>query len=371
MRRLPLMLPAVTVLVLLLVRPGLVPAQAPPEDQESEVGNGGRSPIALVVFDFKVREGTDADTGKRIADALSARLAEERRFRVVPRGEIAAGLEKEGLEPPAPGERVPAVEAGHLLGARHAVFGRAFAAGGFSYLMVKVISTEDLSLTGVIVKGAPGEEVASLPVRAAEKLGGLELTRERTDAPTLREWLRERAATSKAPRIAVIMSESHLGRQLPQSICEAATVRLLRDVGLDARSCGTPESQQWARSLRWEVNEGGRDAREAMQELPPGTEDADLLIVGHGWSSTTPKHGSYGKLVICDSRVETKVIDLATGLPMGEESAAWELGIGPTREEAARKALERTGVTAAFYSSGHIARWMEQHPSAADGQEED
>jgi len=333
----------------------------PPADQAAP------APITLVVFDFKVQEGMSAGTGKRIADALSSRLAEEKDFRVVLRTEIKAGLEKEGLEPPAPGERVLSIEAGHLLGAELAVFGRAFAYGGSSYLIAKVVSTEDLSLNGVIVKGAPGEELASLPVRAAEELSGLDLMRKReADVMEVKKLVEERGHTFRLPRYAVIMSESHLGQQLPQSICETATAQFLLDVGLDAYACGTPESRQWAKSLRWETHEGGRDEPGPMRELPAETEGADLLIVGHGWSSPTPKHGSYGKLAICDSRVEVKVIDLATALEVGQGMSEG-LSLGRTEEEAARKALERAGEQAAFYI-GRYRAWLEQHPLSPEAQ---
>jgi len=346
-------------LLLVLARAVLAKEAAPTDGTGPPPAHqGAPTPITLVVFDFKVQQGMGADTGKRIADALSSRLAEERDFRVVPRREINAGL-VEDLGPPAPGERVPAIEAGHLLGAELAVFGRAFTSGGFSYLIAKMVSTDDLTLSGVMVKGAPGEEAASLPVRAAQKLSGLDLMRKRTNAFSLKEWLRERAPKGKAPRIAVIMSESHLGRQLPQSICEAAATKFLLDAGLEAYACGTPASRQWAKSLM--------DGQAGVGELPPETEGADLVIAGHGWSSPTPKHGSYGKLAICDSRVTVKVFDRATGLEMGKVMGEG-LSLGRTEEEAARKALQRAGQGAARYCGDPIRVWSAQHPSSAEKQ---
>jgi len=374
--------PMVVALLLVLAGAALAKGAAPTDGTGPLPANrSAPAPITLVVFDFKVQQGMRADTGERIADALSARLAQEQGFRVVPRADICAGLEKEGLEPPTPGERVPAVEGGHLLGAELAIFGRAFASDGSNYLIAKIVSTGDLTLSGVIVRGWLGEEQIALAVRLAHRL--TDLLQDRSSKTLscqllpqrarrlrrMKEWLKKWTQDCSLPRIAVVMSESHLGQQLPQSVCEAAATKLLLDAGLDAYACGTPESQQWARGLRWRVNARGREAREAMQDLPPGTEGADLLIVGHGWSSTTARHGSYGRLAICDSRVETKVIDLATGLLMGEESGAWGLALGRTEEEAARKALERAGVTAAASVRRHIERWMEQHPSTAEKQE--
>ena len=371
MRRPPLMLPAVIVLVLFLVRPGLAPGQAPPEGQESEVGNGGLSPLALVVFDFKVKEGIDADTGKRIADALSSRLAQEQDFRVVPRTGITEGLEQEGLGPPTPGERVSSVEAGHLLGAGLAVFGRACTSNGSNYLIAKIVSTEDLTLSGVIVEGWLGEEQTALAVRAAQRLSDLlhdrstrspayrSPPRRARSVPRMSEWLREWTRNCALPRIAVIMSESHLGRQLPQPICEASATQFLLDVGLDAYACGTPESQRWAKGLM--------DTQATLGEFPPETEGADLVLVGHGWSSPTPKHGSYGRLAICDSRVTVKLFDRETGLEMGQTMGDG-LSLDRSEEEAARKALERAGERAALYVGDQIRTWSAQHPTSTQEQ---
>ena len=371
MRRLPVMLPGVIVLVLFLVRPGLVPGQAPPEYQESEVGNGGRSPIALVVFDFKVKEGIGANTGKRIADALSSRLAQEQDFRVVPRTGITEGLEQEGLGPPAPGERVPAIEAGHLLGAGLAVFGRAFASDGSRYLIAKIVNTEDLTLSGVIVKGWLGEEQTALAVRAAQRLSDLlhdrsngspayHLPSQRAKGVRrMKAWLTKSTENCVLPRVAVIMSESHLGGQLPTPICETAATQFLLDVGLDAYACGTPASRQWAKGLM--------DIQATLGEFPPETEGADLVVAGHGWSSPTPKHGSYGRLAICDSRVTVKVFDRATGLEMGQTMGEG-FSLGRTEEGAARKALERAGEQVALYTGDQIRVWSVQHPTSSQEQ---
>jgi hypothetical protein len=101
-----------------------------------------------------------------------------------------------------------------------------------------------------------------------------------------------------------------------------------------------------------------------MRGLPPETEGADLVIIGHGWSSTTPKYGAYGKLAICDARVEVKVINRTTGLQLGAADA-WGLALGRTEEEAARKALERAGRSVAAHTGGWIEGWAIQHASSA------
>ncbi len=322
-------------------------------------------PISLVVFDFKVPEGMRADTGGKLADALSSRLAEEQDFRIVPRSDIKAGLEKEGLGPPAPGERVPAVEAGHLLGAGVAVFGRACTSNGSNYLIAKVVSTEALTLSGVIVEGWLGEEQIALAVRAAQRFGDL-LHDESTKSPAhqlpprrtrmlrrMSEWLREWTKNCTLPRLSVVMSESHLGQQLPESICEASAARFLRDAGLDAHACGTPASRRWAKDLM--------DTQATLGEFPPETESADLVVVGHGWSSPTTKHGSYGKVAICDSRVTVKVFDRASGLELGQTMGEG-LSLGRTEEGAARKALGRAGEQVASYVGDQIRAWSAQHP---------
>jgi hypothetical protein len=358
---------------------GLWPARLWPAEQAGQGRTQSQQqspPVTLVVFDFGVQEGMGAEAGRQIADALSARLTQEKGLRVIPRTEIAAGLQKEGLEPPAPNDRVAAVEAGHFLGAELAVFGRAYLSRGSSYVVAKVVSTEDLALTGVIVKGAPEEEVTLLGERAAAKLS--EVIQNQQGAgwtyslPS--QWvarvLRRGAAMgqgvgeSKPPRVAVLMSEGHLGKQLPQSICELSATRFFQDADLDAYSCGTPQSQQWAKSLRWEANERGKDEPGPMKGLPAETEGADLVIVGLGWSSPTPKYGAYGKLAICDARVEVKVIDRATGLQLGSTDA-WGLSLGRTEEEAARKALERAGTLVAAYTGRLIEGWAKQHSSTA------
>jgi hypothetical protein len=340
------------------------------------------APISVVVFDFGVPEGMSPEVGRQVADALSARLAQEKDFRVVPRTEIAAGLQKEGLEPPAPNDGAAAVEAAYLLGAELAVFGRAYLSGGSNYLAAKVVSTEQLTLTGVILKGAPEEEMTLLAERAAAKLSDVEVIQEQQGAgwsfvlppQRIARVLRWRpviwhpVAARKPPRVAVLMLEGHLGKQLPQSICELSAARFYHDTGLDAYACGTPESQQWAKGLRWEANERGRAAAGPMKDLPAETEGAGLVIVGHGWSSPTPKYGAYGKLAICDSRVEVKVIDRATGLQLATFDA-WGLALGRTEEEAGRMALERAGMRVAANTLWLIEDWDKKHPSTTQAVE--
>ena len=357
--------------MMLLICGSLRPARLHSAEPTEEAGTGAGQqspPVTFVVFDFKVQEGTDAEVGKRIAEAVSARLAQEKDFRVLPRTEIVAGLQKEGLAAPAPGDRVAAVEAGHFLGAEWAVFGRVVTSGSASYLIAKVVSTEDLALAGVIVKAAPQEEVTLLAERAAAKLSGVLPGQHSMGwasgrpsplfarSQSWRALLRQRVGDGTLPRVAVLMSEGHLGKQLPQSICEAAATQFLLDAGLDARSCGTTQSQQWARSLRWEANDRGRDEPGPMRGLPPETEGADLVIIGHGWSSPTPKYGAYGELVICDARVEVKVIDRATGLQVSSQNA-WGMALGRTEDEAGRKALEQAGRFVAAYAGGQIEGW--------------
>jgi hypothetical protein len=362
--------------MMLLICGSLRPARLWPAEQDGDGLKQAQEqspPVTVVVFDFGVQEGMGAEAGRQIADALSARLAQEKDLRVVPRTQITAGLQKEGLEPPAPGERVPSVEAGNLLGAELAVFGQVAACEGASYLIAKVVSTEDLSLSGVIVKSLPEENLTLVAERAAVKLGDLLNLQGKVSAvrlltvqrnrgahvTELKKVAEEKAKKFRLPSFAVVMSESHLGNQLPQSICEAATNQFLLDAGLDARSCGTPQSQQWARSLRWEANERGQEPK----ELPAETQGVDILLVGHGWSSPTPKRGAYGKLAICDARVEVRIFDRAKGLQLGQ--GMYEgLALARTEEEAARKALQRAGEEAGMWlGRGGVS--MARQPLAA------
>ncbi len=260
-------------------------------------------PPAAAVLTFESNLADPPDSGRLLADILSARLDVLGELTMVERADLAKVLDEQklvlsGLVSPDDAPRV-----GKLLGAKLLVTGRINATGTKVYVICKIVSSETGQVKGFFLSLPQNVSLDEVMEKVHEQfagslgdwVGGLVPARERgaDDVAILQRRLQGRQAQT----VAVVVPEVHIGPPAVDPAVETEFKKLLTEAGVKV----TPLSAELAARLAKGVKDRAR-----LGELLPGTR---YLVYGEAFSENG---GQVHGLVVGVARAEIQILDLQT-----------------------------------------------------------
>jgi len=245
----------------------------------------GQPPLTVAVIDFTTTGSVPAEWGEQGASLLSALLSAEGNWVLVERAELKKLLSEQELGLSGTVNTATAAKVGQLTGAKVLVTGRVFKAGGETYAVAKVMSTETSRVYGAIAKGDGGDGIPDLATTLAAKVG--EVLREKANTlvanvPTEEDRVRNILAAigdGNRPSISVKIPEVHIGTPTVDPAAET-------EIAMLARRCGFTLVDAESRTK------------------------ADFEVTGEAFSERGIR---LGNLISCKARVEVKVRDNRSG----------------------------------------------------------
>ncbi|MEX0654592.1 MAG: CsgG/HfaB family protein [Phycisphaeraceae bacterium] len=344
--------------MLLVLALGL-PAAA--QEGEPEPAAADR-PLTVAVLDFDVDDVADAGLGEIIGQTVTIMLAGEPGFETLDRAAIDRLLAEQELTLTGLVDTAAAVEVGQLVGARLLIVGRAFQLGERTFITAKLIGTETSRVDGVLVQGEPGapldELVLALAQRLAERLpeAGPRLVADGRPVDPL-PALREALAGRELPRVAVVITEEHVGQPrdrpaAPDPAAETEVKRLLRAAGVTVQDVEGNVLTQWAEAAR----------RGRRQPWPRELAGVDLVVAGEAFSEFAAQIGNLHSVA---ARVEINVISRSRGEIVVADRATTR-AVDLAEQIAGKSALEKAGRSVAV----ELLRYIDEHaPAAGDGED--
>ncbi len=190
-----------------------VPAATNPAGAEAATAPAS---ITVAILPFDANLPGSPDTGKQIADTLTATLGSMDGLTLVDRDALGKVLTEHALNLTGLVDADKAVQVGKLVGAKLLVTGRAFVLGKQLFVTAKIIGTETSLVDGVLVKGPDDADVGKLVVELTGKIadrvtkdGGRLIASNdafKDPIPGLKAQLAER----KKPTITISVTERHI-----------------------------------------------------------------------------------------------------------------------------------------------------------------
>jgi TolB-like protein len=270
-------LPVVCVIAFIVLLTGLLPVQA---DEVTAV-------YPLAVFPFQERGRDVSELGGTVTDLLFANLVINPEMYLVDREDLKKILDEQELNLSGLVNPDMATKVGHLTGAKILITGSVLQVDTTLYVIAKIIGTETSRVLGASVKGGVRDELDGLIEDLAEKVGETVSKRagDLVAKPVTREdrlaALKKKIGNGKRPTVFIDVTERHVGQTAIDPAAET-------------------ELTLFCTSLGFEVidrEEGNRN-------------EADVLIVGEGFSEFAARHGN---LISVKARLEVKAVDRDTG----------------------------------------------------------
>ncbi|MFA5205124.1 MAG: CsgG/HfaB family protein [Lentisphaeria bacterium] len=228
----------------------------------------------VAILPFEERGSGAAGMAGKVGDILFAKLVTEPDLQLVDRADLKKTTDELGLNVSGMVSADKAVKLGEFTGAKILVSGSVIEAGGSLFLVAKVIGTETSRVVGASVKGSARDNLVGLTEKLADATAkvirdrsGELVAKPRTDQDVIAD-LKKALGDSVRPKVAVHITEQHLGRVVPDPAAETEYGLLLKATGF---------------------------------EVVTDDAAADVVISGEGFSETA---GQFGNLISAKARLE-------------------------------------------------------------------
>ncbi len=268
-------------LVLALSGRGVADDKAKPAEKIAQ-------PVPTAIISFQDRGGKDNKMlGAKVTDLLFAELVAKPEMYLVDRDELSKVLTEHELNLSGAVNPEQGIQVGQLTGAKLIVTGSVLQVESNLYLVAKIIGTETTSVLGASVKGKTDDDIG----RMVEKLAGeiaetISTKSDKLIAKTL----------TKEDRLAAL--KKTLGEKKRPSVVVSVKERHVSQIVIDPAA--QTELEMYAKETGFPV----------VDRLEGDKSDADILIVGEGFSEFS---GKIGNLVSVKARLEVKAIDRRSG----------------------------------------------------------
>lgn len=271
---------ATAALAIVLLSTAILPAQEEKNDDELAV-----YPVAILPFQERGRDA--AELGPKVTDLLFAQLIANPDLYLVEREDITKLFDEQELNLSGLVNPSQATQVGYLTGAKIIVTGSVIVVNDSLYLVAKVIGTETSRVLGASSKGQADDDLDRLVENLAENV-----------AATISERATDLVAkpVTREDRIAAIAKT--LGKGKRPSVWIDVPERHVGQTTLDPAAA--TELALFCKELGFEVidrKEGNRN-------------DADVLLVGEGFSQFASRHGN---LISVKARLEVKALERESG----------------------------------------------------------
>ncbi len=311
---------SVTALILAwLATAGLAQEKAP---QKAAAAPAGPYVVAVLNFETGTKETTSY--GEAIPDLLTAFLTADSNLQLVERAQIKKILEEMALGQTGIVDEATKAKIGKMTGAKFLITGRAMIVGQQLFITAKVMSTETSQVGALIAKGPTDGKLDEIVQDLAAKISAYMADKAAAMMPKVMTEkdmiaaLQKRLEGKTLPKFAVLICETHVGRMTIDPAAETEVGYLLESVGATLISTKNAGLSDWAKDF----------LKETGKEIPNGLSEADIIIVGEGFSEFA---GTTEKLISVKARVEMKAVDVKSGkiLAVGR---ATDHRRGPRRE---------------------------------------
>jgi TolB-like protein len=292
-------------LAILVLLATALPAQA--KDKEKPVVY----PVAILPFQERGRDVREL--GDKVTDLVFANLITHTELFLVDREDLEKVIQEQELNLSGAVKPDQAVQIGQLTGAKIIVTGSVLQIDKSLYLIAKIIGTETSRVVGASVKGNVKDDLGEL---VKELAGDVAKTiSKRADhlvaKPRSRQnriaALKKKLGNAKRPILLVSITERHVGQATIDPAAETELTLLATETGFEAI-----------------------DPKEGSKE------DADVLIIGEGFSEFAVRHGN---LISVKARLEVKAIDRKSGKVLAIDRQT-SVAVDLTEQFAGKSALE-------------------------------
>jgi TolB-like protein len=270
------------------------------------------NPIAI--FAFQERGDEVKGMGSKVTDLMFANLVANPRIFLVDRENLNKVIEEHELNLSGIVNPAQATQVGQLTGAKILVTGSVMQVGEKLYVVAKIIGTETSRVVGESVKGNIDDDLDGLVVKLSETVANVIVQRANdlvakplTHVDRMAE-LRKKLDGVARPTISIEIPEHHLGQITSDPAAETELALICTELGfkvIDAK------------------------ANQA---------DADILIVGEGFSEFASRHGA---LTSVKARLEVKALDRKTGQLLAAERQT-TIAVDLAEQIAAKSALQES-----------------------------
>lgn len=269
-------------LAVVLLTGSILPAQGKKKDADEEFAV---YPVAILPFQERGRDA--AELGPQVTDLLFASLVVNPDLYLVDREDITKLFEEQELNLSGLVNPAEATQVGYLTGAKIIVTGSVLIVGDKLYVVAKIIGTETSRVLGASAKGKVDDDLDGLVESLAESVGATisEQATRLVAKPTTQEdiiaGIAEDLGKGKRPSVWIDVSERHIGLATIDPAAETELAVICKELGFEVI----------------DRKEGNRN-------------DADVLLVGEGFSQFASRHGN---LISVKARLELKALDRETG----------------------------------------------------------
>ncbi len=288
-------------------------AAAPPASDRSVATSDSDAAPSLHILTVGVLpfQSRDEQRARELTDIVTADLSMRAEVKLVERSRLDQVMTELGLSKTGVGDPETAQKVGFLAGANVLVWGRLFLIDKQAMVIARVVGVETGRVFAEQVRGADTEDLLPMVDELARKVGE-RITKERAAlvAPDVRDDLQanlnalaETLKGKRMPKVAVVVSEEHLGGPSFDPAAEIELMYWLTHSNLPVVDLSSQRLQmrQWAKEYYLTTT----------SEVPPLLpEDVGVLLVGDALSEPA---GQYGPLHTCRYRVEVRAIDRVSG----------------------------------------------------------
>ena len=322
-------------------------------------------PYVVAVLNFDVGAKEIATFGEVIPDLLTAYLTADANLQLVERAQVKKILEELVLGQTGIVDEATKAKIGNLTGAKFLITGRAFIVGKDLFITAKVMSTETSKVGAQVVKGGVDGKLDDIVQGLAKNISAYMAENAKAMMPKVMTEqdiiaaLQKKLEGKTLPKFAVGIPERHVGRATVDPAAETEVSFLLKSVGATLISTKDGAISGWARDF----------LKEPTKEFPASLREADILIVGEGFSEFA---GTTERLLSVKARVELKAVDLKTGriLAVGRATAtAVDLAENIAGKSALQKAAGEIAlklIPEAVEEYNKAAKAAETKPARAD-----
>ncbi len=293
----------------------LAEAQEKKEDEKSV-----SAVYPLAIFPFAERGKEVSELGQKVSDLVFANLVANPELFLVDREDLTKIIQELELSQSALVNPREANRVGYLTGAKILVTGSVLQVGEKMYLIAKVIGTETSRVVGASVKGNVRDDLDELAEQLAETLAETIGKRagDLVAKPVTREdriaAIKKAIADGKRPKVYIDIAERHVGQATIDPAAETETMLFFNECGFEVI----------------DPDEGEKS-------------EADLLIIGEGFSEFATRHGN---LVSVKARLEVKAVDRLTARVMAIDRHV-AVGADLTEQIAGKAALQEAAASIA------------------------
>ncbi|NND98241.1 MAG: hypothetical protein HKN47_13025 [Pirellulaceae bacterium] len=267
----------------------------------------------LAVFPFQERGRDVSELGNQVTDLLFASLVVNPDLYLVEREDLAKLIDEQQLNVSGMVNPASATKVGQLTGAKILVAGSVLEVNDKLYLVAKVIGTETSRVFGASVKGNVGDDLDILAEQLGEQVGktiierASELVAEVVSREDRIAKLKKQMGDGQRPTVYISVDERHVGQATIDPAAETEVSLFCRELGFKVI-----DSQSGSKA------------------------DADVLIVGEGFSEFATRHGN---LQSVKARLELKAVHRETGEVIAIDRDV-AIGVDLTEQIAGKTALQ-------------------------------